>query len=426
MLTFNAQTCTTQPDQRLTGHRAGKAMLLAVLPLVAGVALANETKSTEGDMSQQERSIEQEMFGSLEDGREVALYTLTNAEGASFSVTPYGGTIVALKVPDAEGNVGDVVLGFNSLDDYRSPAYRQANPYFGALIGRYGNRIADGRFTLDGKTYRLPTNDGDNHLHGGDTGFDRRLWQAETVEDERGVGIILTLTSADGDQGYPGELQTRVRYTLSDDNALTIDYRATADAATPVNLTQHSYFNLDGVSGQEAQGHDILGHRLMIDADRFTPVDEGLIPTGEMRDVAGTPFDFREATAIGERIDSENTQLSRGQGYDHNFVLNADRSADGELTTAARVVAENSGRVMEVQTTEPGLQFYSGNFLDGSLTGKSGTSYGHRFGLALETQHFPDSPNQDGFPSTILKPGEVYESRTRYVFSTTSTHSSAD
>lgn len=400
--------------------RNGAWALLAALPLVAGIAFAQETKQDVTGMEQQ-RNIEQGAFGTLPDGSEVALYTLTNAQGARLSVTPYGGIIVALEVPDAEGEFEDVVLGFDRLEGYLSETYRQANPYFGALIGRYGNRIAGGKFSLDGKVHTLPTNDGDNHLHGGDRGFDRRLWKAETVEDERGVGLILTLTSPDGDQGYPGELQARVRYTLSDDNAVIVDYEATSDATTPVNLTQHSYFNLDGVTGERADGDDILDHRLTINADAFTPVDEGLIPTGELRSVAQTPFDFRKPTAIGERIEADNTQLARGQGYDHNFVLDRDGLDENELVTAARLEAEHSGRVMEVLTTEPGLQFYSGNFLDGSLTGKGGTTYGHRFGLALETQHFPDSPNQPDFPSTLLQPGETYQSQTRYVFSTNST-----
>ncbi|MDT8896515.1 aldose epimerase family protein [Halomonas sp. I1] len=399
--------------------------LLAALPLVAGIAFAQEATQDEMEMEQQ-RGIEQGVFGMLSDGREVALYTLTNARGARLSVTPYGGIIVALEVPDAEGKFEDVVLGFDRLEDYLSSTYRQANPYFGVLIGRYGNRIAGGEFALDGEVHTLPTNDGDNHLHGGDQGFDRRLWKAETVEDKRGVGLILTLTSPDGDQGYPGELQARVRYTLSDDNAVIVDYQATSDATTPVNLTQHSYFNLDGVTGERAAGDDILDHRLTINAAAFTPVDEGLIPTGELRSVAQTPFDFREPTAIGERIEADNTQLARGQGYDHNFVLDREGLGEDDLVTAARLEAGHSGRVMEVLTTEPGLQFYSGNFLDGTLTGKSGATYGHRFGLALETQHFPDSPNQADFPSTLLRPGETYQSQTRYVFSTVSAVEASD
>ncbi len=425
MTAFDRFSGTSAAPGSRTGIRNGAWVLLTALPLMAGIAFAQQTKQDGTEMEQQ-RSIEQGIFGTLPDGSEVALYTLTNAQGARLSVTPYGGIIVALEVPDAGGEFEDVVLGFDRLEDYLSPAYRQANPYFGALIGRYGNRIAGGEFTLDGKVHTLPTNDGDNHLHGGDQGFDRRLWKAETVEDDRGVGVILTLTSPDEDQGYPGELQARVRYTLSDDNAVIVDYQATSDATTPVNLTQHSYFNLDGVTGERADGDDILDHRLTINAEAFTPVDEGLIPTGELRSVAQTPFDFREPTAIGKRIEADNAQLARGQGYDHNFVLDRNGLGDDELVMAARLEAGHSGRVMEVFTTEPGLQFYSGNFLDGSLIGKRGTTYGHRFGLALETQHFPDSPNQPDFPSTLLQPGETYQSQTRYVFSTVAASASAN
>ncbi|WP_236645403.1 aldose epimerase family protein [Aidingimonas lacisalsi] len=398
-------------------RRLGWATLTA-LPLMAGVAVAEDEQTADGSRMNHHRTIEQSTFGTMQDGREVALYTLTNANGASLSVTPYGGIIVSLSVPDATGAFDDVVLGFDSLDAYLSDTYRKANPYFGALIGRYGNRIANGEFSIDDERYTLPTNDGDNHLHGGNEGFDQRLWEAEPIEDERGVGLILSLTSPDGDQGYPGKLQARVRYTLTDDNELVVDYHATSDAITPVNLTQHSYFNLDGVTGEHTQDDDILDHRLMINAEAYTPVDEGLIPTGEIRSVAGTPFDFRDPTPIGARIEDDNDQLARGGGYDHNFVLDREGDNDGELVTAARLIAPDSGRVMEVRTSEPGLQFYSGNFLDGSLTGKSGTVYGHRSGLALETQHFPDSPNRSSFPSTLLSPGETYRSQTRYVFST--------
>lgn len=390
---------------------------LTALPLATAAATAEDSNDNNDTRTEGDRHIEQSAFGTMPDGRDVALYTLTNTNGASLSVTPYGGIIVALRVPDASGAFDDVVLGFDSLDGYLSDSYREANPYFGALIGRYGNRIADGEFTIDGETHRLPTNDGDNHLHGGDKGFDQRLWDAETVEDERGVGVILSLTSADGDQGYPGELQARVRYTLTDSDELVVDYQATTDAVTPVNLTQHSYFNLDGVTGDGASDDNILDHRLMINAKAFTPVDDGLIPTGEIRAVDGTPFDFRDPASVGARIDNDDEQLEKGGGYDHNFVLDRREVEEGELVTAARLVAPESGRVMEVQTSEPGLQFYSGNFLDGSLTGKSGTDYGHRSGLALETQHFPDSPNQPDFPSTLLSPGETYSSQTRYDFS---------
>lgn len=350
-------------------------------------------------------------FGHLPDGREVKRYRLLNDNGMEMTVMSLGGTIVSLKTPDADGNQADIVLGFDSLEDYLAPEYRKANPYFGALIGRFGNRIAGGQFEIDGNTWQVPQNDGNNSLHGGSQGFDQRLWQVSPVEDDSGVGVVLTLTSEEGDQGYPGQLEARVRYTLTDDNALDIHYRATTTATTPVNLTQHSYFNLEG----EGNG-DILDHQLTLNADAFTPVDDSLIPTGEIRAVADTPFDFRQPTAIGARIGEDNPQLQRGQGYDHNFVLK--REAGGGLVLAARVEAPDSGRVMEVYTTEPGIQFYSGNFLDGSLEGKAGQPYGHRSGLALETQHYPDSPNQADFPSTLLSPGETWLSHTRYRFST--------
>ncbi|MCT8467266.1 galactose mutarotase [Chromohalobacter canadensis] len=365
------------------------------------------------EMTTQTPSVEKHRFGQLPDGREVEAYHLRNGHGIDMQVITYGGIITSLRTPDAQGNVDDIVLGFDSLEGYRSEAYRKSNPYFGALIGRYGNRIAEGRFTIDGTTYELATNDGLNHLHGGDKGFDKRLWQAHSFENDTGVGVELRYTSEDGEEGYPGTLETRVRYTLTTDDKMIIDYHATTDKATPVNLTQHSYFNLEG----EGSG-PITDHRLMLNADAFTPVDETLIPTGEVRAVMGTPFDFSESTVIGARIGDDNTQLEYGQGYDHNFVLMRDEAAAGELVQAARVEAPHSGRVLEVATTEPGVQFYSGNFLDGTLTGKGGEAYEKRGGFALETQHFPDSPNQADFPSTILKPGDTYESRTVWRFST--------
>ncbi|WP_317986358.1 aldose epimerase family protein [Vreelandella aquamarina] len=357
-------------------------------------------------------TIEQSTFGQLPDGREVESYRLTNANGVELQVINYGGTIVSLKVPDAEGNMDDIVLGFDSLDDYLSDTYQQANPYFGALIGRYGNRIAEGQFTLEGETYTLATNDGDNHLHGGEQGFDRVLWQAEPFENDAGTGLVLRHLSEDGEEGYPGELAVEVTYTLTDQDELIVDYQAETDKTTPINLTQHSYFNLKGEGNAS-----ILDHQLMLNADAFTPVSEALIPTGELRDVAGTPFDFTQATPIGERIDQDNDQLRFGQGYDHNFVLNRDDAEPGDLVMAARVWEPQSGRVLEIETTEPGIQFYSGNFLTGDLIGKNGQAYPQRSGFALETQHFPDSPNQDGFPSTLLQPGETYRSRTLFRFS---------
>ncbi len=370
------------------------------------------TQDEDASMQKPPSSVSSAPFGQLDDGREVALYRLVNANGMEMAVTPYGGTIVSLKVPDDEGNLDDIVLGFEHLEDYLAPAYQRANPYFGALIGRYGNRIAGASFSIDGKTYRLPANDGDNHLHGGTQGFDRRLWQAQAFEEEHAVGLLLTLESPDGDQGYPGTLRAQVRYTLADDNALDIRYEASTTATTPVNLTQHSYFNLDG----EGSG-DILAHRLMINASGFTPVDDALIPLGEVRSLDNSPLDFRTPVAIGRRIDEDDQQLLKGKGYDHNFVINRGEAAAEELVLAARVEAPLSGRVMEVYTSEPGIQFYSGNFLDGSLTGKSGVPYQQHSGFALETQHYPDSPNQPDFPSTLLTPEETYLSHTRYVFS---------
>lgn len=357
--------------------------------------------------------IERSAFGRLPDGREVDCYRITNDNGIEMRVINYGGIIVSLKTPDMTGRMDDIVLGFDSLDDYLSETYRQANPYFGALIGRYGNRIANGRFTLDGETYRLPTNDGPNTLHGGDVGFNQRLWHAEPFSSSQGRGLVLTYTSPDGEQGFPGRLSTRVSYTLTHDNELAIDYRAETTRATPVNLTQHSYFNLQG----EGSG-SVLDHQLMINASAYTPVGETLIPTGEIADVSGTPFDFRQPTAIGARMGQKNTQLAYAKGYDHNFVLSKNPGQTDRPTLAAKVIEPHSGRVLEVATTEPGLQFYSGNFLDGSLVGKSGRPYTHRSGLALETQHFPNSPNQPNFPSTVLKPGETYHSQTVYRFST--------
>ncbi|WP_447957123.1 aldose epimerase family protein [Vreelandella sp. EE7] len=383
--------------------------------LVMSTAHAQNETST---MEQQRpthaaESIEKATFGQLPDGREVASYLLTNANGVELKVITYGGTIVSLKVPDSAGDFDDVVLGFDSIDGYLSDAYQQVNPYFGALIGRYGNRIASGQFELNGETYTLSTNDGDNHLHGGEQGFDRVLWQAEPFENESGQGLVLRYTSAEGEEGYPGELSVEVTYTLTDQDELIIDYQAETDKATPVNLTQHSYFNLKG------EGRDtILDHQLMLNADAFTPVSESLIPTGELRDVAGTPFDFTEPTVIGERIEQDDEQLGFGQGYDHNFVLDRDESQASELVLAARVWEPESGRLLEIETTEPGIQFYSGNFLGGELTGKNGQAYQQRSGLALETQHFPDSPNQADFPSTTLEPGERYHSRTVMRFST--------
>jgi len=346
-----------------------------------------------------------ELFGSTGEGTSVSLYALRNSGGMEARITNYGGIVVSLLVPDRSGHMDDVVLGYDSLSEYI-----QSNPYFGALIGRYANRIRGGRFALDGREYRLPVNDGENHLHGGTRGFDKVIWETKEDECETGTSLVLEYLSKDGEEGYPGALLARVVYTLTPDNELRIDYRATADKPTVVNLTHHSYFNLAG-----AGSGNILGHELMIDADTVTPVGNGLIPTGETRSVRGTALDFTALTPIGARIDEGDEQLRLAGGYDHNWVLNR---KSGKPDPAARLCERTGGRVLEVFTTEPGLQFYSGNFLDGTHIGKGGKRYGHRSGLCLEAQHFPDSPNQNQFPSTVLRPGTVYTSTTIYRFST--------
>jgi len=352
---------------------------------------------------EREASISRALFGRMPDGSEVEVLTLTNAHGVELRAISYGAIITSLRVPDRVGRMDDVVLGYDSLE-----GYLRDSPYFGAIVGRYGNRIAGGRFTLDGRTYRLATNNGPNHLHGGIKGFDKVVWRAESFQNDSGVGVVFRRTSPDGDEGYPGTLMARVTYTLTDRDELIVEYHATTDKATPVNLTQHSYFNLAGRGEQ-----DILGHELLINADSFTPVDSTLIPTGVIAPVEGTPFDFRTPTAIGARIGADHQQLRVGGGYDHNFVL---RQEDVAMGHAARVVERSSGRTLDIYTTEPGLQFYSGNFLDGSITGKGGVVYRHRYGFCLETQHFPDSPNQPRFPSTVLRPGPEYRSRTVFMF----------
>ena len=340
-------------------------------------------------------------FGKMPDGTDVQLYTLTNAHGLKATITNYGGTLTSLLVPDKTGQLGDVVLGFDDVSGYLSPAFRKSNPYFGALIGRYGNRIKGGKFTLDGKTYTLATNNGPNSLHGGKKGYDQVLWQAQPDVTTDGQSLTLTYLSKDGEEGYPGNLTVSVRYTLTPDDALQIDYTATTDKATPINLTNHAYFNLN-----HGAGKDILGHEVTLPADRYTVVDATLIPTGELRAVKGTPFDFTTPHTIGERI------AKVEGGYDHNWVLN---TATGQHA-AATVYEPVSGRTMDVTTDEPGIQFYTGNFLDGTLKGKGGTVYGQHAGFCLETQHFPDSPNQPTFPSTVLKPGETFKSTSSYKF----------
>ena len=379
------------------------------------VMLCSSTACAGGRAPRPTASVRREPFGTTDRGEAVSVYTLRNAHGIEVRAINYGGIIVSLKVPDRNGRVDDVVLGHDSLEQYE-----RASPYFGAIIGRYGNRIARGRFTLEGRTYTLATNNGHNHLHGGVKGFDKVVWDVATFERPDSVGLVFRYTSPDGEEGYPGTLRATVTYTLTEGNELIFDYHATTDRATPVNLTQHSYFNLAG----DGSG-DILRHVVTLNADHFTPVDSTLIPTGEIRSVAGTPFDFRTPTPIGARIEQDDEQLRYGRGYDHNFVLNTGgkggtggtRGEGAALTLAARVYEPTTGRVMEIYTTEPGLQFYSGNFLDGTLRGKKGVVYRHRYGFAMETQHFPDSPNKPDFPSVILRPGEEYRSRTIYRFS---------
>lgn len=348
------------------------------------------------------RKMEHKPFGQTAEGEKVDLYTLTNPNGMEAAISTYGGIVVSLKTPDRSGKLGDVVLGFDDLKGYLG-----ASPYFGALVGRYGNRIAKGKFSLDGVEYTLAKNNGENSLHGGLRGFDKRVWTAKEVSPE---SLELSYFSKDGEEGYPGNLSATVTYTLTDNNELKIDYSATTDKDTVLNLTNHSYFNLAG----EGEG-DILGEMVMINADRFTPTDSGLIPTGELRSVEGTPFDFRKPHAIGERINSTDEQIVMAKGYDQNFVLN--RTGNG-LELAARVTDPKTGRVMEVLTTQPGLQFYSSNFLDGTIHGKGGKVYGPRAAFCMETQHFPDSPNHPSFPSTELKPGERYQTTTMYRFLT--------
>ena len=346
--------------------------------------------------------IEKQSFGMTSNGERVELYTLTNVNGLEARIMTYGGIVVSLKIPDRNGNLGDVVLGYDAPD-----AYLKNNPYFGAIIGRYGNRIGKATFSLNRKSYALSKNNGENMLHGGNKGFDKVVWKAREANTRNGVGLSLTYLSKDREEGFPGNLAVTVVYTLTNTNALRIDYSATTDKTTVINLTHHSYFNLAGEG-------DILKHELMINAGRFTPVDSGLIPTGELRLVKGTPMDFTEPTAIGARIDQQDEQLRFGKGYDHNWVLN---KSPGALALAARVYERGSGRVMEIRSTEPGIQFYSGNFLDGSITGKGGRVYKLRNGFCLEPQHFPDSPNKPAFPSTVLRPGERYKTTTIFKFS---------
>ena len=380
----------------------------ATLPVsVAGVALAATLAASGAGAAPLDGRdhIGKALFGHV-GSQAVDLYTLTNRHGLEVRIMTYGAAIVSLKTPDRAGRLADIVLGFDSLDPYLAGV-----PYFGASVGRYANRIAGGRFTLDGVAYQLPRNDGPNSLHGGTRGFDKRIWSASVFQTSQGPGLRLTYVSPAGEEGYPGQLTAHAVYQLRDDDSLSISYDATTTAPTPVNLANHAYLNLTGDPSRE-----ILDHRLTIDAAAFTPVDATLIPTGELRPVAGTPFDFREPTPIGARIADATDQLQLGHGYDHNWVL--DKPRPGAMTTAATLADPGSGRVLEVRTTQPGLQFYSGNFLDGKPAG-GGTVFNHRTGLCLETQHFPNSPNQPSFPSTILRPGQTYSERTVLVFRTT-------
>jgi len=345
-------------------------------------------------------SITKESYGKTPDNQTVVLYTLTNPNGLKARVMNYGAILVSLETPDRDGNFADIILGFDTLDGYFTE-----HPYFGVIVGRYANRIGKGRFMLDGVEYKLATNNGPNHLHGGVKGFDKVVWKVENVKAKDDTAMVkLSYFSKDGQEGYPGNLNCSVTYTLTKDNELRIDYEATTDKTTIVNLTNHAYWNLAG----QGSG-DILGHELMLNADKYTPVDEGLIPTGEIKEVKDSPMDFTKPTTIGSRID----QVTGG--YDHNYVL---KGGVGKLTLAARVYEPTTGRVMEITTVEPGIQFYSGNFLDGTIAGKSGKAYKKHYGFCLETQHYPDSPNKPNFPSVVLKPGEKYNSVTVHKFST--------
>jgi len=380
-------------------HKSTIFHLFVLVLFVVSAALAQEAAMAKGKLQ-----VRKATFGKTADGKPVDLYTLTNSNGLEVRAMTYGGIIVSMRVPDRKGKLADVVLGHDDFDGYLVNP-----PYFGAIVGRYANRIANGTFTLDGVKYTLPKNDGQNTLHGGLIGFNKVIWEAKEFKNAKGVGVAFNYLSKDGEEGFPGNLKVKVSYTLTNENQLIIDYEATTDKATPLNLTQHTYFNLAG----EGNG-DILGHEVMLNADRFTPAEKTLIPTGEIRPVKETPLDFTTPTTIGSRINDNYEQLVIGHGYDHNFVI---KRKDNSLTLAARAREPNSGRVLEVYTTEPAVQLYSGNFLDGTIVGKQGHAYKKRDGFCLETQHFPDSPNHPDFPSTILRPGTTFRSQTVFKFS---------
>jgi aldose 1-epimerase len=379
-------------------------LYLGAAIMVMSCKSKNENKEVPADSTANVSTrMSKESFGKLPDGQEVSRFTLTNKNGIEMQVINYGGIITSLKVPDKNGVMKDIVLGYDSLS-----SYLKSSPFFGALIGRYGNRIGNGKFSLDGQAYTLAQNNNGQHLHGGEKGFDKVFWNIEQVKAPEGPGLRLTYVSKDMEEGYPGTLHVEVFYILTDNNELKIDYNASTDKKTIVNLTQHTYFNLTGDPKR-----DILGHELMLKADKFVPVDKTLIPTGELKAVANTPFDFNQPVKIGARINDKDQQLQFGQGYDHCWVL----SSGDSMKFAASLYEPESGRLVEVYTTEPGIQFYSGNFLDGTLVGKDGIAYAHRTGLCLETEHFPDSPNKPQFPSVVLNPGEVYKTQTTYRFS---------
>jgi len=375
-------------------------LLAAVILFVLNCKGKTETAEKSTEVKEQAKmSITKESFGKTPDGKQVDLYTLTNANGIRARISSYGAILVSLQLPDRQGKLADVALGFDTLDGYFTD-----HPYFGVTVGRYGNRIGGAKFTLNGVEYKLAANNGPNHLHGGIKGFDKVLWEAEQIQTSDEVGVKLTYMSKDGEEGYPGNLACVVTYTLNNDNELKINYEAITDKPTVVNLTNHTYWNLAG----QGSG-DILSHELMINADKYTVVDEGLIPTGENRSVKDSPMDFTEPMPIGSRIDQV------PGGYDHNYVLN--RTGTG-LSLCARVYEPTSGRVLEIHTVEPGVQFYSGNFLDGTIKGKAGKVYNKHYGFCLETQHFPDSPNKPEFPSVVLEPGQKYQTVTVHRFYT--------